>query len=711
MRTEARTSPRGIALALAVVALVALGPVAARAQLVRVDSDTEVRALRFTFTDHQTFSTDRLLDRMALRAPGAFDFLPFIGADAHPFSPLELQRDVARIRRYYQRSGFPDATIDYEIAHDGADNRVSVTFLVTEGDPTLRGDLVVRDARGTDIDALLPEELRAPWRAYVDVVVPFRGERVGELERAAIEDQITSWLGDNGYPFANTRFDSSSVSSRPSVEGGDLVLLVDTGDRSRVGDVTVEGAASVDDGVIVRELPFARGDWYSAARLSEGERELFGLDLVRIALARPTAASADSTVDVDVRVTENLLRVISGQLGYATESGLSGQTDWTHRNILGGAQTLTVSLQARTGALGIGTDIERRYAASVSLKQPYFFGRRTSLLLTPHTEYRDDFRDRSVLFGGDALVVRQWGGLRAASVSVALTRRHVFDFRPTGAEGFDYRILLAALDSLDRDVRLATLGGSLSWGRVDNPIAPRAGHLFRTSVEVTGPPRTSSAQYARLDASYARFVPFTARTGLAVRVAAGRLFPFGRSVPATDADKTLALVRLRDALFTAGGRYDVRGWGEQQLGPKFPDVRLQSTEPDTVLVAERYIPLGGLARTTGSIELRLPLFAARPRHASHLFLDAGRVWSPDDRFRVEEAGESHLRWSVGTGVELGTPIGPVRVGVGYKLNPSPYDLRDPQAVLDALLAGSSPLTVPRDRSRRWHVHLAIGTSY
>jgi outer membrane protein assembly factor BamA len=182
-------------------------------------------------------------------------------------------------------------------------------------------------------------------------------------------------------------------------------------------------------------------------------------------------------------------------------------------------------------------------------------------------------------------------------------------------------------------------------------------------------------------------------------------------VPGTDADKPLALARLRDALFTAGGRYDVRGWGEQQLGPKFPDVRLQATEPDTVLVAERYIPLGGLARLSGSVELRLPLFGARPRHSAHVFVDAGRVWSPDQRFRVDETSDTALRYSAGTGIELGTPVGPVRVSVGYKLNPSVYDLREPQAVLDALLAGQSPLTVPREQMRRWHLHLAIGYSY
>ena len=685
----------------------------AQASLLLVNGETEVEDLRFSFLDHQTFRVDRLRDRIALRAPGSFDFLPLVSSGPLPFTPLELQRDVARLRLFYVRSGFPEPHIDYVVRFNATSNKVAIEFLIQEGDARVRGSLAALDDAGAETRLSLPPELQAPWATFLTTVTPREGERLGDLEQAQLEDRLSAWLRDRGYPVAHTTVELSADSVRAGPE--DVVARVQTGPRAVVGSVLVEGTNRLTPSLVTRELPFARGDVFSAQRVSEGERELFGLDLVRLALVDVIEpVSADSIVDLRVRVEENLPRVISGQVGYATEAGLLGQVDWAHRSFFGGARTLSVSLQGRTGTLVVGPDFQRRYAASTSVKQPYFFGRRRSLVVTPQVEYRDDFRDRSVQGGAEAVVIHQWGQLRTASAHLSVSRRHVLDFRLTGNEGFDFRDVLADLDSLDHDVRTASLGISFSWGAVDNPIVPRDGYIARAAGEVTGPSWTSSAQYTRLEASLARFVPLSPETGLTLRVAGGRLLPFGRSVPANADGRTGALLRLRDAIFTAGGRYDVRGWGEQQLGPKFPDVRLETAGADTVLVAERYVPLGGLARAMASAELRLPLPGAASSHSTHVFVDAGRIWTPDDRFTVAgigDVGESEFRFSVGGGIELGTPVGLFRLSAGYKLNPSLLDVRDPQAVFAAMSAGRAVSGVPTRTFRRWHIHLAIGQVY
>ena len=55
-----------------------------------------------------------------------------------------------------------------------------------------------------------------------------------------------------------------------------------------------------------------------------------------------------------------------------------------------------------------------------------------------------------------------------------------------------------------------------------------------------------------------------------------------------------------------------------------------------------------------------------------------------------------------------TPVGAIRFDVGYKLNPSVFDLRKPQDVVDALRAGRKPETAPADHWRRYGFHLALG---
>jgi hypothetical protein len=87
------------------------GPPPARAQIPYYvfDDATQVRSIDFVFPEGRTFPDVRLLEHMVLAAPGwlsrlhgALAFLPLVSDPApHPFTPLDLQRDVARVRRFY----------------------------------------------------------------------------------------------------------------------------------------------------------------------------------------------------------------------------------------------------------------------------------------------------------------------------------------------------------------------------------------------------------------------------------------------------------------------------------------------------------------------------------------------------------------------------------------------------------------------------------
>jgi surface antigen Omp85-like protein len=107
-----------------------------------------------------------------------------------------------------------------------------------------------------------------------------------------------------------------------------------------------------------------------------------------------------------------------------------------------------------------------------------------------------------------------------------------------------------------------------------------------------------------------------------------------------------------------GGTRDVRGWGAQLLGPKLPQVELQSDTGVSRLVAERYAPLGGLARMQLSTEVHLPLPGLNDAWQGYVFLDGARVWTPDRRFsrrrRRSGAGSFLLGHRRGPGVSDGS---------------------------------------------------------
>jgi outer membrane protein insertion porin family len=512
------------------------------------------------------------------------------------------------------------------------------------------------------------------------------------------------------------------------------------GPRLRFGEVTVEGNRSISDRVVLRELPFAPGDLYSAAAVEEGRRDVQQLEIVRVARLAPGApAAADSAragspaaapptapaagaaaVPVAVSITEAKPRLVSAETGYVTDGGLSAETRWSHRNFVGDARTFTVSALAQTGLWSIADNPDVLYRGAVSVQQPYVFHRRFSAILSPFVEYRDDSQDRSYQYGANTTLVYRIGPQLSASLDYRIADRHIYEYRleDLAAGDIDLLTFLAQLaqgqlDSLGTSLLSSVFTLSGNFGTLDNVANPRRGVLVRPAVQVTSPDAWSSTSYWRLDGVGYAYLPLGRRITITGRLAAGKLLPYGQSLPGPGDGPATKFLQLRDVTFTAGGTGDVRGWESRLLGPKFPDIRFRAEGDSTVLVADGYVPVGGLARTTFSLELRLPLPGGHPNFAWHAFLDGGRVWTSDERFRSgdDPYDQQKFFYAAGAGLDLITPVGPIKAGFGYKLNPSVTDLVD-SADLIAGERDDTPVDeLPKHNSRRWQFYLAIGSSF
>jgi outer membrane protein insertion porin family len=685
-----------------------------------VNSETSVRSIGFRFPDGRSIQDDLLSAQIAVAGPGFrqrlqswMDFLPLISPPAYSvFDPPELLRDRDRLERFYRDQGFPGVNVEYDVQLDTVSNTVDVTFVVHEGESVLLDSLRLQGVDGSPVEEGLPEAIRDRWGIFRRGLNRNLGERLSSSLRLRLRDQVGNWLRDRGYPFPSVKDEVRTEEHRAA-----LVLTVRTGARARIQDRVVEGNDILDTSVLLREVPLRRGDWFSQAKLAEGQRELMGLDMVRFASARVVPGEgADTLVDLRIDVDDGLPRLVSGQVGYTTLSGISADVSWTHRNFLGGARVLDLSATARTGLLGPETNLSRRYGLSLSLRQPYLFDRRISGVLRPFGEYRNDFRDRSLAGGMETGFLFQRGPRRTLSLRYSLTYRNVLDSRPGGTfgENQDLAELLATLDSLNLDRRTSSLRFTTQWGRNRTLRGGAWSWEVIGSAEIAGPPGLSTVEYGKLLLEGSAGRPLLPWLRLAMRVGGGRVFPFGVSVPAPDgSDRLEVYLKLRDAILTAGGASDVRGWGPELLGPKIPDIKARGSD-GTSVKAGSYIPLGGLARWTGSFQLEVPFpFLGWP-HGLHVFLDAGRIWTPDGRFLptedplVPDQLGKKPRLGTGFGISFSTPVGPVQLDLGYKLNPSLLDTRSPSAVAAALDAGESIASVKEDPLRRWHLHFSIG---
>jgi outer membrane translocation and assembly module TamA len=101
--------------------------------------------------------------------------------------------------------------------------------------------------------------------------------------------------------------------------------------------------------------------------------------------------------------------------------------------------------------------------------------------------------------------------------------------------------------------------------------------------------------------------------------------------------------------FYAGGANSVRGYGRHRLGPL-------STADD---------PVGGRSLLEGSVELRRQLFE---QIGGIVFMDFGQVSLNSFDVPIDD-----LRFALGVGASYFTPVGPLRLDIGFPVSPPDDD--------------------------------------
>jgi outer membrane protein insertion porin family len=698
---------------LVVLGSVGAGPASAQSSLFLVDDRTVVRSLRFEVSGDDVLGDARRVGRMATRGPTALArfqnrlaWLPLVRSAAPPpFDPIELQRDMVRLRRFYREQGFPGARIDYRAALDEADNALDLTVDIDPGAPRVLAGVDITVPEDTDtVDLRLPA-LRSEAADGV-------GARFGNDELATLRDDVLAWAQARGHPFPALR---DTVIESDDGAAVTVRVTLDPGAKARVRTIEIEAGPRLDDATIRRQLLVRPGDVFSPRRIDESVRQLLDLDLVQLALVEPVPTTgADSAVDLSVRVVEGTPRLVGGRLGYTDDRGLLSEGRWENRSFLGGGRTFEVSALAETGVFAFDDFPKELYGLSFSLDQPDVFDPRVSLLAAVTAEYEDSRKEEARSLGLDVSLLWDRGPQRFVSLDLGFTLRDVIVFRGGGLGTLGFLDALRRASDLEGSAYQGTASLTAGWGVRDDVALPTRGWSVTASLTGAGLDPWSVSQYVRAETSGAVLRSLWPG-GLRVlgRVRAGRLFPVGRS---RSGDLFQEYLRLGDAVFTAGGTGTVRGWERDLLGPKLPDIRFDvGADTASIRAGDVYLPLGGLAQVSGSVELQLPVFGS----ASHAlaFLDLGRVWTPDDRFLAEDAfpllnSEDDLYYGVGGGIALASPVGLVRVMLGYKINPSELDLINPEDVARVVLDdGFGVDDLEDDPWRRWRLHFAIGQAF
>jgi outer membrane protein insertion porin family len=255
--------------------------------------------------------------------------------------------------------------------------------------------------------------------------------------------------------------------------------------------------------------------------------------------------------------------------------------------------------------------------------------------------------ERAKLFGAavgtlpDTEVTRNERAIRLGMLSVGFTRDNRDSIlNPTRG----------SLVSLENSVAETFLGGNEAFNK------------FFGTYQIY---KTLDPQFPLLGNST---LAFSARIGLA-----GMFRPSDRNgdgVIDTDEDSSETRLPITERFFT-GGATTLRGFRYEAAGPQVvleprPDRSCDTTTPtpDRGCELPTLVPVGGDALTVFNFELRYPL---SQRFRIVPFYDLGNAFR-----RVNDINFSNMTNSVGLGLRIITPIGPVGVDYGFLIDPPFY---------------------------------------
>lgn len=611
-----------------------------------------------------------------------------------PFVDARVAAIAVAIEELYRVRGHERATVkpSVEVLPEEAEGSVrfrpvDVQLMIVEGVRTTVSGVTMEGTAG------VPEP---DLRALLGLVA---GRPFYRPQLAADRDALERHYRNLGYVAAR-------VAPTLAFSDGNLRVSVAwsilAGEQAVVDHVLITGNTRTSADVIRRELRIRPGVPLGADALAESQQRLSQLGLFRrvriVDLPRPGTPQRDVLVTVEEAPATAVTYGGGLEVGRRLRQGAGGVADErvevapraffevSRRNLWGKNRTLSlfsrVSLRPRdpaidstdpTDAGGYGFN---DYRVTGTFREPRAFG-------TPGDAQVTAFLERGIRasFTFDRRGVRT-DYARRFGAGFTVTGRYTNDF----TELFDEQIAAAdrlLIDRLFPQVRLSTFFGALLRDSRDDVLDPQRGAVIGLDGAVAARAYGSEVGFAKtfLQGFLYRRLPGRGFV-LAGGVRAGFATGFAREVPRVDPDGNPILgedgqpiVDVVEDLpaserFFAGGDTTVRGFALDRLGTA-----------DTL--DSQGFPQGGNGLVVVNAELRAPYWKGVGLVG---FLDAGNVFK-----QVGDIELGDLRVAAGFGARYRSPIGPLRVDFGFKVNPR------------TLASGS--------RERGMIVHISLGQAF
>jgi translocation and assembly module TamA len=445
--------------------------------------------------------------------------------------------------------------------------------------------------------------------SLADVGLPAGSFAVADnILKAVGEAQVL--LHEHGYPFAeitNTRYIVDYENKTLEAE-----ITMKTGPLCYMGPLTITGEYNVDREYIEALRTWRTGRIWRDSSLDRFNSALRESGLFQTINLEPAKSPDEhNLLPVELELSPAPERTVSGSLNYSSDFGAGLQASWTHRNLTGQGDRLSIDLP-------IWQDMQILFA---QYRLPFVW------------DNSQDFVAQAALRNENIDAYNLSSVSAAGGIERRFSRRLSGSLKISGEGGR----LETPDDEEKTDYFMFGLPASVTYNNSNNFMHTTSGFKIITLISPYSGSYKDDFTVLRGRIDLSAYLPLLPSRGddklvLALRAATG-------SVIGENADNIPATIR-----FYSGGGGSVRGYQYQSLGPR----------------NKNNDPLGGASMAEFSAESRWKIDQDWGLVA---FIDGGMVYNGSSPDLGEE-----LRWGAGLGLRYYTVIGPVRFDVATPLN-------------------------------------------
>jgi len=633
-------------------------------------------------TGNKRFDTATLRERMGTQAASVLQ--------SHGrYSQAILANDLQAIKNLYMANGYESAQVTSEVMenYQGVRGDIKILIKVDEGQLVRVGKLEIHGAH-----AITEEEIRGMINTQSGQ--PFSGATVAEDREVVLNHYL-----NRGFP--SVQLESSAKYADTAHTQMNVVYDIKEGPQEFVNRVLVKGVEYTRQQVVDRAVVIKAGAPLSQQKILDTQRNLYDLGIfneVKTAIVNPEGDEKEK--DVLFQIKEAKRWTFNYGLGLEIGTGLNisqggspqGQTGVSPRVTLG---VTRINFRGRDESLIFKShfgNLQKR--ASLSFDQPHWFDlpnwRMTVTGLYDNTRDVNTFSSER-LEGSVQLTQR---------VTKATQMLYRFSYRRVKVDpnSFPSGFSPDLIPVYSQPVRVGMPSLTYLRDTRDDPLNSTKGTYNTADIGVASKAFGSEADFGRVLVQNASYHKFHKNWVFARSLRIGVETPYG----------SFGYIPLPERFFV-GGSGSHRGFSINQAGPR--DAFSGS-------------PLGGNAMFVNNLELRLPPMPL-PKVGDNLsfvffhdmgnaFSTANQMWKNLARFSQRDQANcrnllsetstcdfSYMSQAVGAGARYRTPIGPVRVDLGYNLNPPVFQIKQPSD-------GSLPHT---EQVRRLNFFFSIGQTF